>query len=104
MSCSLSGGPSRELTGSALGPGELIQQWSADGKSLFVTKWEGLSVRIVRRNLATGRTEPWFVTRPDDAAGLTRLRTFLLARDGESYAYSAERVEVSDLYLVDGLR
>jgi len=101
---SLSGGPSRELPGSALGPGELIQQWSADGKSLFVTKWEGLSVRIVRRNLATGRTEPWFVTRPDDAAGLTRLRTFLLARDGESYAYSAERVEVSDLYVVDGLR
>ena len=29
---SLSGGPSRELPGSALGPGELIQQWSADGK------------------------------------------------------------------------
>ena len=100
---SLTGGPSRPLPGPPLQEGELIQQWSADGRSLFIARFEGLTVRISRRDIATGRTEPWLLAQPDDTTEVTHLLNFQLSRSGESYAYSQERVEVSDLFVVDGL-
>ena len=100
----LTGGPSRPLPGPPLQEGELIQQWSADGRSLFIARFEGLTVRVTRRDIATGHSEPLLLAQPDDTTGVTRLLNFQLSRSGESYAYSQERVEVSDLFVVDGLK
>jgi hypothetical protein len=63
-----------------------------------------LPARIQRLDLKTGNREPWKELRPTDAAGVRsdNLAVFV-PPDGRSYLYSYRR-ELSDLYLVDGLR
>jgi len=76
--------------------------WSADSRSLFIYEEEGLTWRIFRRDIATGRRERWLEATPSDPAGFIPTR-FNLAGDGKSYAYSYRRT-LDNLYLVDGLR
>jgi hypothetical protein len=46
----------------------------------------------------------WKAVQPADPSGLTSFYAFCVTRDCRSYAYSYERVDSSDLYVVEGLR
>ena len=100
----IGGGPPRV----APGPPETarrVKAWSADGRSLFVAEREtseGLTARIFRRDLATGRRELWKEVRPPDQTGLVYVAVVVSA-DGRAYAYSLARC-LSSLYLVEGLK
>jgi eukaryotic-like serine/threonine-protein kinase len=79
-------------------------RWSGDGTHLFVWKRSlSLPARVLRLDLSTGRVEPWRDLRPLDDAGVPGIMSVLLTPDGQSYAYNYAR-NLSDLYLVDGLR
>jgi WD40 repeat protein len=80
-----------------------VLTWSVDGRYLFVREHvAALPARIQRLDMKTGKWEPWKELRPTDAAGVRDLLVFLTP-DGRSYLYSFSR-ELSDLFLVEGLR
>ncbi|HTO89424.1 MAG TPA: protein kinase [Thermoanaerobaculia bacterium] len=77
-------------------------QWSADGKSVYL--WDGERFnRILKLDLASGKTELWKEFVPSDPTGVLVVQPMLVAPDGKSYVYTYVRV-LSDLYLVEGLR
>jgi hypothetical protein len=75
---------------------------SSDGRFLFLREG-GVSARIERLELATGRKTPWKVLRPTDPTGVWGTFNHFLTPDGEGYAYTYGRV-LNDLYLLEGLR
>ena len=81
-------------------PGE-IAVFGLEGRWLFVTESEGLLIRVFRRDLVTGRREPWREITPSDPTGILSFQP-LLGADGRSYVYSFWR-SLSSLYLVEGL-
>ena len=52
---------------------------------------------------ATGEKELWKQISPPDPAGITSVSTVQLTPDLKSYFYTYQR-DLSDLYLVEGLR
>ena len=82
-----------------------VLRWSADGRYLFVReRAAGLPARIQRLNLKTGKREPWKELRPPDPTGVEGDSvSVFLTPDGRSYLYTYRR-ELSDLYLVEGLK
>jgi Tol biopolymer transport system component len=97
----LDGGSARPVPG--VTPGDVPIQWSADGRTLYLTRRGELPARVERLDIATGKRELWKELIPSDRAGLIRISNVYVARDGKSYAYTASRVLASDLYLVSGL-
>jgi hypothetical protein len=96
------GGEPQRIEG--LRPGDEPVAWTQDGRSLFVvTSREGGAVRVVRFELASGRSVLWKELRLQDPAGATMTYQPLIARDGEVYFYSAART-LGNLFLVEGLR
>ena len=100
----LAGGFARELPGPALRDDEEIVQWSSDGRFLYLAWMGGLPAKITRREISTGETSPWLEIQPSDAAGVTQIDNVLITPDGRSYAYSYQRREGSDLFVLEGLR
>jgi Tol biopolymer transport system component len=83
-------------------PGDL-NEWSADGRSLFVTEKVGGSlVRVFQRDLSTGHRQLWREISPSDPAGIWSIRP-AIARDGRSYVYGYSRI-LSNLFLVRGFK
>jgi hypothetical protein len=83
-------------------------RWSADGASLFVTRYIGRSTEVHQLELSTGhRKLLWKLAAQDPAGafapGAGAGAGVRLSPDGRSYAYSYFR-SLSDLYLVDGLK
>ena len=79
--------------------------WSADGRYLFLLRIRlGIPGSFDRREISTGKTSRWLEFQPADLTGVTTLGPAIITPDGRSYAYSYERVESSDLFVVDGLR
>ena len=79
--------------------------WSADGRYLYLARLKrGMPGSFHRREIATGKTSRWLEFQPADLTGVTRFLGAGITPDGRSYAYSYERVEASDLFVVDGLR
>jgi hypothetical protein len=68
-----------------------------------VYKRAELPAKVYRVDLATGRKEFWKEFMPADPAGVNNLAPILRTPDGKSYVYSYRR-ELSELYLVDGLK
>ena len=101
MIFSIENGQSRPVPG--LAAGEVPVRWSADGGSLFVSRLQGLPVKIFRLDLATGSRTPWREITPSDPAGVFGIDPIRLTSDGKSYVYSYRRL-LSDLYLMEGLR
>jgi len=84
-------------------PDDQFTQWSADGRSLFVSREGRLATQIVRVELANGRRTLLYELAARDTAGASRPFGVRLSPDGKSYAYSLQRV-LDDLYLIDGLK
>jgi serine/threonine protein kinase/Tol biopolymer transport system component len=105
MVASLSGGDARPLPGPPVGRDDQLVTWSADGRFLFLVRVRfGIPGSFLRREISTGKTSNWLEFQPADLIGVTRLWSAMITPDGRSYAYSYERVEASDLFVVDGLR
>jgi Tol biopolymer transport system component len=94
------GGTPRRLTGERGVP----VYWSTDGQWLFLRRgMQDVPARIYRRELATGRIEPWRDIAPNDLSGVTSVRQVLLANDGAVCVYAYSRVS-NELYLIQGVR
>jgi hypothetical protein len=77
--------------------------WSADGRELFISGPEFFPRRLYRRDIASGRIQPWRSLSPLDPAGVIVVGRVLVAADDRSYVYHYNRV-LNDLFLVSGLR
>jgi eukaryotic-like serine/threonine-protein kinase len=100
----LDGGPRTPLEG--LEPGDRLDQWSGDGRYLYVSRQQELRGKVFRIELETGRRDLWKELMPADPAGVVNVNPSRIAisGDGRSYAYGYVRVVVSNLYLLDGVR
>jgi len=97
----IEGGEPRPIPG--FEPGESPVTWSRDGRSLFLTRFQDLSIQVHRLDTLTGRRELLFDLRPPDPAGVAPYPGLAVSADGRSYAYSFIR-NLSELYLIEGLR
>ncbi len=105
MVASMSGGDARQLPGPPVGRDDQLVTWSADGRYLFLVQVRpGIPGAFLRREISTGKTSRWLEFQPADLTGVTTVGPAIITPDGRSYAYSYERVEASDLFVVDGLR
>jgi Tol biopolymer transport system component len=96
----LGGGGPTSIPG--LEPDDAVDQWSQDGRFLFVHRPGELPARVFRLELATGRKTPWRSLAPADRAGVPEVRPLPMP-DGDGYVYSCDRT-LSELYLLDGLK
>jgi len=94
------GGEPRVIAG--VEPGAVPLGWSLDGRGLFVWSREQMPARIVRVDLATGKSQVYRELRPLDAAGIVGISTVNLTPDGRSYAYTYDHRN-AELYLGEGL-
>jgi len=78
-------------------------QWSADGRSLYVTTETDIPMSIRKLDLQTGRSELVKKLVPPDMAGVQTIAAPLVTRDGRTYAYTYMRL-LGDLYVADGLK
>jgi len=97
---SFAGAPPRLLPG--IDPKDEIVQWSADGEILYTTRYGELPMKVYRYRIATATRELWKEITPAERAGLVRIENLAITPDGNSYAYSYNRVLASDLYAVSG--
>ena len=77
--------------------------WTPDGRELYVAHYEGGWPRIDRVDVRTGRRRPWNRLGPVGPAGYQGQGRVLVTPDGESYAYSINRM-MNSLYLTSSLR
>jgi dipeptidyl aminopeptidase/acylaminoacyl peptidase len=85
-----------------LAEGDVPVQYAADGRSLFVGRFDTGTWHVRRVDLATGRSTAVREIRPPDVAGL-RISLFTLTPDGRYYTHSYSRL-LTDLYVVEGIR
>src|SRR5262245_30070832 len=77
--------------------------WTADGRSLFVTRSGMLPVPVERLDWATGQRTLWKQLAPPDPAGILHGPWVMVAPDGESYAYTVYRL-LCRLYVAEGMK
>ncbi len=103
--CPVNGGEPRAIEG--LAEGDVLLQWAADGRSLFVRGAGDLVLRIFKFDLATGRREAWKELRPPDPAAVIGIGVdpgqVRLTPDGNYYVYTSWTFP-SELYLAQGLK
>jgi hypothetical protein len=104
MIVSLASGETRELPGAPVAHQEFLRGWSADGKYLYFSWTMGLPARVSRREITTGGTSSWLELSPEDPSGVTAVSSVAFTPDGRGWAYSYDRIEASDLFVVEGLR
>jgi hypothetical protein len=99
----LSGGEPRLLPG--VQPNELIAGFGPDIRSVYVAKRFELPLRVFRIDLRTGKREPVREIAPPDRSGIGINGTVVvrMSADGRSYLSGIDQ-QLSDLYLVEGLR
>jgi hypothetical protein len=76
---------------------------SGAGHWLYVQRSEPGRATIFRADLKTGKQELWKEVVPSDPVGVRYVGRASITPDGKTYAYHLTR-QVSDLYLVEGLR
>ena len=95
------GGQPRAVPG--VEPGEQLLRWDADGKTLFLARWNSpSSISIYRLDPATGRREIWKKLGPTDSSGVVYIGDVLFTPDGKAYSYTYRR-DLSYFYVVEGL-
>ncbi len=91
---------------SPLASDEAPIQWSADGRFLYLHAFGfGLMpVRVSRYEIATGAESDWLTLGPEDPTDFIGIGGVFVSRDGKGYAYDAQGILDSSLFVVDGLR
>ena len=98
----LQGGEPRAVAKLAPGEGrEWVSQWSADGRTLFVSHG-GTRLDVFGIDVQSGARRLWKTFEVPDPAGV-RVSDFMITRDARSYAYGYMRF-LDELYLVEGLK
>jgi Tol biopolymer transport system component len=82
-------------------PGQL-NEWSEDGRTLFVTEMSPPHSRVFRRDLESGARELWKDIVPAEPAGVYEIRP-LITRNGGTIVYTYQRF-LSNLYAVTGVK
>jgi eukaryotic-like serine/threonine-protein kinase len=78
--------------------------WSGQsGRYVIGAEHPGVPLKLYRYDTVTGEKKPWRDLVPADRAGVYVANIFDITPDARWYAYSYVR-DLSDLYLVDGLR
>jgi Tol biopolymer transport system component len=88
---------------SGLAVGDVPIRWTANGRSLYLFRLEEVPAKVYRLDLATGHKQLWKELVPADPAGISIIYTIQMTPDAKSYVYTYLR-ELSDLYVVDGLK
>jgi len=87
--------------------GDVLLQWAADGRFLYVREEGNLVLRMYKLDLATGSRQFWKEMAPPDPTVLIDIGSdpgqVRVAPDGNSYAYTYWTAE-AELYLAEGLR
>ena len=97
----IAGGTPRLL--SNLMAGDQPSGWTADGSSLYVFTRGQIPARVYRLNVQSGEKTPWKELQPYETAGMYEASRVLPTPDGKTYVASY-RQQLSDLFLLDGLR
>jgi eukaryotic-like serine/threonine-protein kinase len=97
----LAGGEPRLIAGWVLE--DIWVAWAADGRSVYIYHDDKTSAPLYRLELPTGKRELITTLAPSDVAGVTSIVNARVTADGKTYGYSFSR-ELSDLFLVDGVR
>jgi hypothetical protein len=84
-------------------PEDIWVAWAADGRSVYIYHDDKTSAPLYRLELATGKRKLITTLSPSDVAGVTTIVNARVTADGKTYGYSFSR-ELSDLFLVDGVR
>jgi dipeptidyl aminopeptidase/acylaminoacyl peptidase/predicted Ser/Thr protein kinase len=95
------GGEPRPVPG--IDPEDMPLRWTADGRSLYVTRFSALPGIINIVDIATGRRTPWKKFQPLDPSGVEQAGPAMISPDGTTYVYSFRRV-LGDLFLATGMR
>jgi eukaryotic-like serine/threonine-protein kinase len=98
----LQGGEPRTVAKLTPGEGrESVSQWSADGRTLFVSHG-GTRLEVFGIDVRSGARRLWKTFEAPDPAGV-RVSDFMITRDARSYAYGYMRF-LDELFLVEGLK
>ncbi|MFN7985919.1 MAG: WD40 repeat domain-containing serine/threonine protein kinase [Thermoanaerobaculia bacterium] len=84
-------------------PGDIPMRWSADGRALFVFRYDEFPARIRRVDLPSGRREVVATVAPNDPAGIESFVAAQVTPDGRSWVYSFFQYR-NDLYLVTDVK
>ena len=95
----IAGGEPQPVPG--LTEGDVLAQWSADGRSMLVYRRAEIPCRLERIDLATGHRTLFKEFAPADRTGLLSMREMLVTDDLRSYAYTAY-YQVSSLFVSEG--
>ena len=96
-------GPARPIEG--LDPNDQLLRWSADQKFLYASSGlrQTLIARIYRLEVSTGRRELWKEFTLPDPTGISGIGCSAITPDGKAFVFTYSQ-QLSDLYLVDGLK
>jgi len=84
-------------------PEDIWVAWATDGQAVYVYHDDKTLAPLYRLELATGKRELLATLAPSDTAGVTTIVNVRMTADSKAYGYSFSR-ELSDLFLVEGLR
>jgi Tol biopolymer transport system component len=98
---SVNGNEARPVRGTE--PHDSPVQWSAEGRSLYVSRVHRQVSQIFRVELLTGRRTLVHEVSARDWAGASWPFQLRITPDGKSYAYTFQRL-LDDLFLVEGLK
>ena len=84
-------------------PDEVPLRWTADGRSLYVTRFSEPPGIVDIVEIATGKRSRFTQFDPPDPTGIEIVGPAVIAPDGKSYVYSYRRT-LNDLYLATGMR
>jgi dipeptidyl aminopeptidase/acylaminoacyl peptidase len=101
---SVDGGKPAPIPNATLAPGEYITIFSPDQRYLQTQTQSEIPARIYRTDLKTGEKTLWKEIEPADRSGVVWIDEVHFTPDLSAYAYTFNRLEDSDLYVVEGLR
>jgi eukaryotic-like serine/threonine-protein kinase len=99
----IDGGAARPVEG--FEPNNVVLRWSADQKFLYASAGihGGVVAKVYRLEIATGRRELWKEFSLPDPTGVTGIGCSAITPDGKAFVFTYSQ-QLSDLYLVDGLK
>src|SRR5262249_39821337 len=77
--------------------------WTADGRSIFITKLSGVPGVISVLDLATGQRTAWKEFLPPDPTGVEQVGPAVITPDEKAYVYSYRR-SLGHLYIATGMK
>ncbi len=100
---SVDGSKPAPIPNAVLAPGEYITIFSPDQHSLQTQTQSEIPAKIFRTDLKTGEKVLWKEVEPSDRSGVIGIGEVHFTPDLSAYAYTYNRLEDSDLYVVSGL-